>query len=650
MNIESVQIKGWMAYAELNHPKTPSAAIAVVAQYDADPKRSNWGGKTAFLEAIRWAITGRHRKSREDRIISYGCEEASVTVYFTDGASVTRSRRVGGPTKVAFRYPERRGVEESSGEAAEHAIELYLGMSADDLDATLFFGQSDIEGVVSKTSSERRRLVLQWLGLDEWNVYAKRAREHLSTIQLAHAAASAAVLHAPETKEEAVANVAAAKAADASAKAALADVEAAVAKIAPVMRHADAEARLRDAASRFQETRRELHARVEIDFKYDIEATHNEARAKEAALRSELIPLEALLRNATKAEEVKCPLIQRSCPSARWVKDSVAEVEARVDGMKKDLASHAAVVASTGDNIRSLAAAQRREAQLRGNLEAISAEMERLRIARDEFKATLEAAGLTPDGARELLTLRTTVAANAAEAAATLRHAEENLRRVVEANDRWTAAKLKLEELDDELAAARIVVDATAPSGVPARIAEAMLGELELRANALLQPAGLRFEFGWERELKDLVASCTNCGFTYKGVKQKECPTCGTSRAKKRSDELDILVDDGTAETEDVREKSGGARVLVACAIRLAAAALLRDARGSRISFALVDEPFGALDAANRDYLAAQFASMMGAVGLEQAFVVSHDAALLDALPHTLVVHRHETTSTLSME
>ena len=116
------------------------------------------------------------------------------------------------------------------------------------------------------------------------------------------------------------------------------------------------------------------------------------------------------------------------------------------------------------------------------------------------------------------------------------------------------------------------------------------------------------------------------------------------------SDDLEILVDDGSGEIEDVRAKSGGARVLVASALRLAASAMLRDLRGTPVGWACVDEPFGPLDAENREALARVFSGMLGAVGLEQAFVVSHDQALLDALPNRIVVERSGSRSTLRLE
>jgi len=116
------------------------------------------------------------------------------------------------------------------------------------------------------------------------------------------------------------------------------------------------------------------------------------------------------------------------------------------------------------------------------------------------------------------------------------------------------------------------------------------------------------------------------------------------------SDELEILVDDGSGVIEDVKMKSGGARVLVASALRLTASLMLREIRGTPVGWATIDEPFGPLDAENREHLARVFSAMLGTVGLEQAFVVSHDVALLDAMPNRILIERTGGVSTVRLE
>ena len=77
---------------------------------------------------------------------------------------------------------------------------------------------------------------------------------------------------------------------------------------------------------------------------------------------------------------------------------------------------------------------------------------------------------------------------------------------------------------------------------------------------------------------------------------------------------------------------------------------MLREVRGASVAWATIDEPFGPLDAELREGLARVFGGMLGAVGLEQAFVVSHDQALLDQLPHRIVIERTGDRSEFRLE
>jgi predicted Zn-ribbon and HTH transcriptional regulator len=187
-------------------------------------------------------------------------------------------------------------------------------------------------------------------------------------------------------------------------------------------------------------------------------------------------------------------------------------------------------------------------------------------------------------------------------------------------------------------------------SSVPARIAEQQLGELEMEANQLLEGTGVGLRFSWARELADKAAICDECGYVYPSKRGDSCPSCKAVRGKKRSQELEFLCDDGSGAEEDARFNSGGTRAIVGSSLRLAASAMLRRLRSSRAAWAIVDEPFGSLDVENREQLARTFAGMLGSVGLEQALVVSHDPALLAALPSRIVVDKDGSASTVRVE
>jgi DNA repair exonuclease SbcCD ATPase subunit len=84
-------------------------------------------------------------------------------------------------------------------------------------------------------------------------------------------------------------------------------------------------------------------------------------------------------------------------------------------------------------------------------------------------------------------------------------------------------------------------------------------------------------------------------------------------------------------------DRSGAAEDLAGLAISLAASSRLRAERGSPWGVVCLDEPFGALDRSHRRSLAKGLVLML--VGQwEQALVIAHDDATMDAMPGRIVI------------
>lgn len=325
-------------------------------------------------------------------------------------------------------------------------------------------------------------------------------------------------------------------------------------------------------------------------------------------------------------------------PVADDIRKNRSAARSKLDAARETLESAKKTHAQALDLRSTMERDDRARAQLTTKAEALAKQAR-------ELAASIEENGgadpeLSDDAVAALKERRRVGNTRIVEARAKLRHLEQ-IAATAEQTRAWIAEQREvMEETARDLRIANIAARAAGPSGIPAMIAEAALSDLEERANVLLQGSGLSFAFAWDRETRDLAPACHACGYAFRGQKEKSCPACNEARELKRADELEILVTDGSGITEDVRAKSGGAKVLVASAIRLTAGMMLRAARGARWSVGVVDEPFGPLDSENRETLARLFSGMLGTVGLEQAFVVSHDAALLDSLPSRLEITR----------
>jgi exonuclease SbcC len=639
VRIRTIEIVNWMPFGGSHVLDLPAGAIAIRARYEDAPRRSNWAGKSALLEAVDWCLTGTHRKRVDDDLIHEGRDRVRARVVLEEGdylVEVDREKLRGKPV----RFVVRADGEEYERQAASDAVVRLLGLDAADYRATAYFVQDDVLGLVARPSGQRRQVVAEWLGLDAWGRVAARARARLGEVAARVEGMRAELAVRVRDRDARDADELAGEVGR-SAGALFATREVIGEWEEELEVAADAELTRQDLA-RIERIRPEV-----VELREQIKVATPPASDLEESRRARAEALETLSRACRDLEEAdrlrlgefdgRCPVTCEACPVADGVRANGAAAERRHDAALEVRRGAEATMVTIRRSNEELEGRARAAARLRERHNALLEEGKRLRRAVDERGSADPA---DDDRVAELRRTLAEAREAAADQAADLREAQIEERRVAGASEWIEERGRELDVLEREARAAALAAKAAGPTGIPAAISEAAVARLEDRANALLSGTGLSIEFAWERETKKLSPECEECGYSYRGQRDKSCPACGAERGAKRSDELEILVHDGSRMIEDVRVKSGGAKVLVASAIRLAAGHMLRARRGSRCSWVSVDEPFGPLDAENREGLAATFGGMLAGVGLEQAFVVSHDAALLEALPHGIEIVR----------
>lgn len=661
MRVAAIRLVNWMAYrGEQKLADIPALPVAIVGRYSGNARRSNWAGKTALLEALGWALYGTHRKRLEDGLIHRGEDGCEVEVTLMQPGRrlrVCRTRPRGGPTRLSVYQSLDASVagtsvrDEKTGELAQQAIDGCIGMSSEDFEATVWFAQGDTEALVGRTSGDRRRIVSRWLKLDSWDRLHARAktdsRQHASDLSTL-TALSRSALDEPLRDDSVIdLDIALLVEKEAVLTRRVVELDGWIVRYSDAMKDFGAAAELQKEGLKLKDLREqlaELEQEVPEDELERLEQVENSLREQLSLARKEYEESNLL---ASGGFSGMCPVVGRKCPSAAWVNDegdalvsrfnmAKAEQERLVTLHRSARDAHARAVSRTNSRIA-----------VRAKLMDTTDRMKALRERAEKHRAQLESVPkMEGDPYRE----RDEAVREIAELQAQVRMLEREKERNASIRQRRAKYETDMLAATQRARVSHLVARAFASTGIPARVAAAQLHRLEDRANALLSGTGLSFSLAWERETRDPAATCDDCGFAFKGKRDKACPSCSAPRGMKRSDELEVLVDDGSGEVEDVRAKSGGARVLVASAIRLAGGMMLRELRGSPVSFAVVDEPFGPLDAENREALARSFAGMLGSVGLEQAFVVSHDAALLDAMPARIVVVREGNSSRLELE
>lgn len=621
----------------------PAGPIALVGMHDGDPRRSNRSGKTAFLEAITWALHGVHRKRLDDQIINQLCEACEVALELGE-MHITRGRKRGESTKLRVKL----GSKEYTGQKAQEMILQYVGLTLDDYLATLCFRQGDVESIINRTAGERLTLVSEWLQQSRW-FDAKKiqgARMSFADQQLA-------------TKREGLGLTRAHVLTDGLRAAMLNEVE----RLKAQMFEIDGKSVV--LANKIAQTSdlrvQATNARQLVELRKKAAqlrgARENPAKDREAAVAAEAEwqkerearskigeELEGMRRVVDEGFDGLCPVMCAECPVADQVTLSVRESHDLFESRQEQWREHAD---------REIAAKR-----LMDNAKARVTQIEHTAWRYQEMvKQGKELAARVTENVDELLENAPDIAPLQAEqeqlqsAYVKASNRVKEIETMLEASD---VMEKKCEGLEKEVQEAEVQSQVArlayrAISSVPARIAREQLAELEQEANLLLSGTGVNLRFSWARELADKAPICDECAYVFQSKRQDECPVCKCARGKKLAQELELLCNDGSVE-EDVRYNSGGTRAIVGSAIRLAASSMLRRLRSTQAAWAIVDEPFGSLDAENREALAATFSGMLGSVGFEQALVVSHDAALLSALPHRIVVNKDGATSTVQVD
>ena len=179
--------------------------------------------------------------------------------------------------------------------------------------------------------------------------------------------------------------------------------------------------------------------------------------------------------------------------------------------------------------------------------------------------------------------------------------------------------------------------------GIPSSQVEAAFEEVEDETNIILNKLGmgLSVEFRNIKELQSWEDHCLICGASFpKGYRKIECPECDEKRQKKQKNELSIKILEGDKE-QDFNLDSGGGKVLISLAIRLAFVRLLQRRSGVNLKLIVLDEIFGMLDDINRsNVLKLIVETLIAELGFDQIFVISHESEVRDVIPNVIKVKK----------
>ena len=154
----------------------------------------NGAGKSSLLDAITYALYGKAR-GKSDAIINTASNAATVSLdfeYEDQTYRVLRKNPRGKSTEVYFYIfnPEAETPEKSWKDLSEHSvretdakIQKTLRLDYDSFVNASFFLQGKADSFATKSPTERKVILSSILGLDQWEQYAKAAKDKKAEIK-----------------------------------------------------------------------------------------------------------------------------------------------------------------------------------------------------------------------------------------------------------------------------------------------------------------------------------------------------------------------------------------------------------------------------------------------------------------------------------
>jgi DNA repair protein SbcC/Rad50 len=660
----------------------------------------NGAGKSSLLDALTWALWGKARAKTDNELVHQGQTDMRVEFTFAlrdQVYRVIRARKVGRSASSLLDFQLRNSagqfvtMSEPTIPKTQEKIIQVLRLTHETFVNSAYLVQGQADEFTGKRPTERKQVLADILGLQDWEIYENRAKDKIKAID-ARLAALEAILQEIETElnrraeyetelREAQARVISVgerlRAAEAgwaqidSARTAMAALDRQINDLARRIKEAEKEislldADLREATLKADKTaiQRELglnqgtltsleEQEAQRDQINTVRALVVEQaaglRGQNEAARAEADTLKKRLETLQAATEPLCPTCgQPLADPAALLEALNSEVEARRSQYREnqtllkklgdDQTAYDKVLAQTALNLRSKPVVLKRVAELQAALTSADDALARV-------------AALTERRATWLARLE----ADQAQRYALDREADQHKRVLQDSETRQRA--LDHLRTEDTLTKARL--------GATQQKLAALEGQAKQRAARRAERQVLADERGVYEELRDacgkrgvpalmieaavpeieasanaLLARMTGGRMHVRFNTQRE------TQAGDTRETLDIQIGDelGTRAYENF---SGGEQFRVNFAIRVALSQLLARRAGTQLQTLIVDEGFGVLDAAGRERVVE--AINAASEDFERILVVTHIEELKDAFPARIDILKCPTGSEITV-
>ena len=176
MKIKSIKIQNFYSFESTTVNFDKFTNLVLVKGQNKDAGGSNGAGKSAFVEAIYFGLTGKTiRKSTEDSIVNVKHKKkCSVQLVLDKGITILRQKK---PSKLQVFIDGEEKTKESIAKTQEYVDEL-LKINHKVLLASMFFGQENNTNFLDCNAEDKRSIIKTFLDLDDIFSMRDRIKSH----------------------------------------------------------------------------------------------------------------------------------------------------------------------------------------------------------------------------------------------------------------------------------------------------------------------------------------------------------------------------------------------------------------------------------------------------------------------------------------
>jgi exonuclease SbcC len=162
-------------------------AALVVGVTNENPKISNGVGKSSIFDSICFALYGKVRFSKKEKVIKHGRASCKVVWIFSIDGDIFKIERImnrkTGLIEVAFYKKEdqewkHEGYTCDTPTATTEKIESIIKMSYDTFVNCIYYRQNDLAGFAGAKPSKRKETLKEILQIGFWDELQETAKKH----------------------------------------------------------------------------------------------------------------------------------------------------------------------------------------------------------------------------------------------------------------------------------------------------------------------------------------------------------------------------------------------------------------------------------------------------------------------------------------